>query len=153
MGILGTGPDAGTIGIMEVILLENAEPGVYSYSNKEQCEDRVHYRLPDDPQARMSAEVALNAYRTLGCRDAGRVDIKLDENGLPNFMEVNPLAGLHPEHSDLPILCRLSGITYSKLIEGIMVSALKRNGLPAPVQPSVYPLETARFLEEDIRRR
>jgi D-alanine-D-alanine ligase len=41
-------------------------------------------------------------------------------------MEVNPLAGLHPEHSDLPILCTKVGISYRELIDTIMRSALQR---------------------------
>ncbi|OQX15471.1 MAG: D-alanine--D-alanine ligase, partial [Desulfobacteraceae bacterium IS3] len=62
----------------------------------------------------------------LGCRDAGRVDIRCDKAGRPCFMEVNPLAGIHPEHSDLPIICNHLGIPYLKLIEGIVASAAKR---------------------------
>jgi len=49
---------------------------------------------------------------------------------------VNPLAGLHPEHSDLPILCTLGGISYRDLVGRIMDSALRRtaagNGGPGP---------------------
>jgi len=62
----------------------------------------------------------------LGCRDGGRIDLRADANGTPQFMEVNPLAGLRPGHSDLPILCGLAGMSYQELIAGIMHSALKR---------------------------
>jgi D-alanine-D-alanine ligase len=41
-------------------------------------------------------------------------------------MEVNSLAGLNPVRSDLPILCRLTGISYDQLITDILNSALKR---------------------------
>jgi D-alanine-D-alanine ligase len=41
-------------------------------------------------------------------------------------MEVNPLAGLHPEHSDLPIICAYLGISYRSLIERILSSAISR---------------------------
>ena len=50
----------------------------------------------------------------------------MDERGIPNFLEVNPLAGLNPTISDLPILCGLHGISYQSLVEMIMESALKR---------------------------
>jgi D-alanine-D-alanine ligase len=43
-------------------------------------------------------------------------------------MEVNPLAGLHPTHSDLPIIATLAGIEYDELIRSIMDSALARLG-------------------------
>ena len=74
----------------------------------------------------MSEEVALQAWKALNCRDAGRVDVKLDKNGVPNFLEVNPLAGIHPLHSDLPILATQQGISYSELIKMIIDSATKR---------------------------
>jgi D-alanine-D-alanine ligase len=134
VGILGTGEAAHPLGVMEVELLQGAESEVYSYLNKEECETRVRYVLVDDNQARKAVEVALKAYRALGCRDAGRVDLRCDAAGLPQFMEVNPLAGLHPEHSDLPILCTLAGITYQELIKEIVDSACRR--LPASRVPS-----------------
>jgi D-alanine-D-alanine ligase len=73
--------------------------------------------------------VALNVWKALGAVDAGRVDVKADRNGRMCFMEVNPLAGLHPVHSDLPILSKMIGIGYQNLIEMIMNSAVKRHRL------------------------
>ncbi|MGE5893289.1 MAG: D-alanine--D-alanine ligase family protein [bacterium] len=127
VGILGTGSDARAIGALEVKLLKNAEPGVYSFMNKELCEERVKYVLVEKTKILKEAvDVALRAYRALGCRDAGRVDLKTDGDGKICFVEMNPLAGLHPTHSDLPILCTQVGIPYSVLISGIIESALKR---------------------------
>jgi len=152
VGIAGTGRDAVALGVMEVHLKDNAEKDVYSYVNKENCEELVVYRLANDPMAQMAREIALAAWRGLGCRDAGRVDLRADVQGMPNFMEVNPLAGLHPEHSDLPIICNLSGITYHELIDMIMRSALKRLHLHPPtscvVEPSIpHHTLTAAFSE------
>jgi D-alanine-D-alanine ligase len=73
--------------------------------------------------------VALNVWKALGAVDAGRVDVKADRNGKICFMEVNPLAGLHPVHSDLPILSGMIGIDFQELMEMIMKSALKRHNL------------------------
>jgi D-alanine-D-alanine ligase len=44
-------------------------------------------------------------------------------------MEVNPLAGLHPVHSDLPIICTLVGIGFTELIGRIVSSARSRAGI------------------------
>jgi D-alanine-D-alanine ligase len=129
VGITGTGSSAQPIAVMEVELGEQAEAGAYSYLNKEQCESRVIYRLASDAEARAAAEVALAAWRALGCADGGRVDLRSDGAGQPCFLEVNPLAGLHPTHSDLPIMCGLAGIPYVELIGRIMKSALRRHGL------------------------
>jgi D-alanine-D-alanine ligase len=126
IGIVGTGHDAVALGVMEVHLKKNAEKDVYSYVNKENCEELVEYRLINDSMAQLAQETSLAAWRGLRCRDAGRVDLRADAEGIPHFMEVNPLAGLHPEHSDLPIICKLAGIPYHELITMIMDSALKR---------------------------
>jgi D-alanine-D-alanine ligase len=129
VGVLGTGPDARVLATMEVLLLPTAEAEVYSYANKEQSEEHCEYRLgrPDvDDEVRRVEELALAAYRVLGCRDAGRVDLRSDAQGRPNFLEINPLAGLHPQHSDLPILAGMVGVSYQELIEQIVRSAGRR---------------------------
>ena len=74
-------------------------------------------------------KVALDVWKALGAVDGGRVDVKADRNGRICFMEVNPLAGLHPVHSDLPILARMSGIDYQTLLERIVRSSLERHNL------------------------
>jgi D-alanine-D-alanine ligase len=129
VGIAGTGPAAHVLGSMEVVLLAGAEAGVYSYVNKERCEELCHYRPgrpEEDEEVRQAEALGLAAYRVLGCRDAGRVDLRSDARGRPHFIEVNPLAGLHPLHSDLPILCAMRGMTYHTLMEKIISSATKR---------------------------
>lgn len=126
VGIVGTGKEARSVGIMEVVLNSNAEQDVYSYVNKEQCEELVTYVRADDALAKQAGEIALAAWRGLGCRDAGRLDLRADANGVPNLMELNPLAGIHPEHSDLPIICTLHDISYRQLFEWILESASAR---------------------------
>jgi D-alanine-D-alanine ligase len=127
--IIGTDREAACLGTMEVLLLSKAEQGIYSYVNKKLWEDRVKYELvrPEaDPVVAQAENVALKAWRVLGCRDAGRVDIRCDEKGAAMFIEVNPLAGIHPTHSDLPIICNLQGIPFVRLIERIVASAARR---------------------------
>jgi D-alanine-D-alanine ligase len=129
VGVLGTGVDARPIGTLEVVLRPAAEAGVYSFVNKERCEDLVdyvHVRGDDDPVVAEAEDLAVQAWRALGCSDAGRVDLRCDGDGRPLFLEVNPLAGLHPEHSDLPILCRLAGMPYAELLRSIVESAWSR---------------------------
>lgn len=126
VGVLGTGENARSLGVLEVVLLGGADPDVYTYDNKEMCEERVKYVLASDAFARDAADLALRVWRGLGCRDAGRVDVRADERGRPSFIEVNPLSGMHPEHSDLPILAGLTGMTYRELIAVIVASASER---------------------------
>jgi len=137
VGILGTGPEARVLGVMEVRIEEEVAGAGYSYENKEHYEDRVSYRLvpveEGDGEARQAADTALAAWRTLRCRDAGRVDLRSDATGIPQFLEVNPLAGLHPVRSDLVILARLAGYDYQALIESIVDAFLTRNHMARPM--------------------
>ena len=64
-------------------------------------------------------------WRALRCRDGGRVDIRCDGEGRPYFLEVNPLAGLNPQHSDLCFLARFKGLAYQELIGLIMTFVLE----------------------------
>ncbi len=129
VGIVGNGDKTRSIGVMEVILLSDADAEVYSYRNKEFCEELVEYRAVDDPEARAAVETALACYRVLGCCDAARVDLRSDAAGKPNFIEINPLAGLHPEHSDLCIIAAKFGIGYQQLLDSIVAAAIQRHGL------------------------
>jgi len=126
VGIIGTGDNAFAPGVLEVSLTEKAEQGAYSYLNKEGWHGRIEYRLAADPLAKKAKETALTAWRGLGCRDAGRIDLRTDTNGVPNFIEANPLAGIRPGYSDLPILCDLAGMSYRELVNHIVLSARER---------------------------
>jgi D-alanine-D-alanine ligase len=130
VGILGTGRNAVVLGVLEVLLRSGAESGIYSFHNKEHYEALVDYRVADDADARAAGEVALAAWRVLGGRDAGRVDLRFDARGRPCFLEVNPLAGLHPVRSDLAIIARRVGLGYQGLIGRIVQSAQERVGCP-----------------------
>ena len=81
------------------------------------------------PGGAAGQRVALAAWRALGCRDGGRLDFRCDKEGQPHFLEANPLPGLHPQHSDLPILCGFAGIPYVNLIDRIVRSARRRIGV------------------------
>ena len=126
VGVLGTGAASRVLGVMEVVLKDERKSGWYSYHEKENWRTLVTYRLVSDTTATNAANAALALWKGLGCRDAGRIDLRVDERGIPNLLEVNPLAGLHPGHSDLCILADLRGMSYSTLIGEIMHSASAR---------------------------
>ena len=128
VGIAGNGNDARVLGVCEILLKPQAEANVYSLHNKELCEDLVTYARADDGEARLAGARALQAYRALECRDAARIDFRSDANGEPHFLEANPLAGLNPWHSDLPILAAQNGIKFVTLIGMILDAGLARYG-------------------------
>jgi len=133
VGIIGSGEESKAIGLMEVCFRESKTATVskqgsqiYSYHSKANYQELIDYTVPEKEVADACYEIALASWKGLGCRDGGRIDLRMDEKGIPNFMEVNPLAGLNATHSDLPILSRLAGISYKELIGKIMKSAIKR---------------------------
>lgn len=129
VGIVGNGGEARVLGVMEVVFKEGTDTD-YTALNKAEWQARMEYRLLDgDALGTRAREVALGAYRALSCRDAGRVDLRCDESGEPCFLEVNPLPGLNPVYSDLPILSRLSGVSYDQLLGSIVDAARRRWGL------------------------
>lgn len=126
VGIVGTGSYAHTVGIMEITITDKSAQSIYSLFVKENYHNRVEYTVPEPEVAQQCYKVALDAWNALGCRDGGRVDLRMDKHGVPNFIEVNPLAGLNLVYSDLPILAYKAGYTYTQLIKEIMESAAKR---------------------------
>lgn len=123
VGVVGHGDDAVTIGGMEVICADNLP---YSVEVKENYQNYCTYKALDPDIDEECRRVALGAWKALDAVDAGRVDLKADRNGRICFIEANPLAGLNPVHSDLPILARFYGIQYQQLLEMIMAAATKR---------------------------
>lgn len=124
--IVGSGNEARVIGTLELGYREKAEANAYTYLNKELCESLVDYFLTDAEAAARCERAALDTWRALGCRDGGRVDFREDEKGQLFVLEVNPLPGMHPSHSDLPMTCTAVGMSYRDLIAEIVASAARR---------------------------
>jgi D-alanine-D-alanine ligase len=155
VGLLGTGAKAHVLGTLEIVLRPAAEPNAYSYYNKEFCEELVEYRLvhgEEDGEVQRAEAIALQAWRAMGCRDAGRIDLRSDADGRPHVLEINPLAGLHPAHSDLPMLCQRLGMAYEELIDRLVCSAMERcpkkklqSALATALGAGPRPLTTSRY--------
>lgn len=127
VGVIGTGGSARILGTMEIEIRAQAGRVDYTFEAKEKCESLVRYSTPPMDELRRRVEaLALACYRRLECRDAGRVDIRLNGDGEAAFLEVNPLPGLHPHHSDLPMIATRAGMAYEKLIGSIIESAMTR---------------------------
>jgi D-alanine-D-alanine ligase len=136
VGIVGNSPPR-IIGVMRVLPTRKEERFIYSLEVKRDYLARVQYECPAKlPPLRLQAveEAALTVYRTLGCRDVARIDFRL-KDGIPYFLEVNPLPGLNPESSDLVILARLAGWSYEQLIESILEAAVRRTAENGSLRP------------------
>jgi len=131
VGLVGNGAELQSIGILRVVPLRPVEHFVYSLEVKRDWENQVRYECPPSLPAPLLArteEAALAAFQALGCRDVARADFRV-RDGVPFFLEINPLPGLNPDYSDLVILARHMGISYDSLIHRIVTAALKRYSL------------------------
>lgn len=132
VGILGN-EDPSVLGVMQIEIKDNPpEEAIYSLEIKREWEEKVCYHCPppvDSQLLKKIEEVALRSYRALECRDVSRVDIRVGKDGVPYFLEVNPLPGLSPVYGDLPIMARRMGWDYAMLVKTIFHHALKRYGL------------------------
>jgi D-alanine-D-alanine ligase len=81
-------------------------------------------RLGDDVTARVG-EVALEAYRLLGCEGFARVDIILEADGTPQLLEINAVPGL-TETSLLPQAAEAAGISFDDLVGRVVELAGRR---------------------------
>jgi D-alanine-D-alanine ligase len=127
VGVIGNDPPQ-VLGIMRVLPRDPSPRFIYSLEVKRDFVRQVRYECPAQiPPSSLEAveQAALTVYRTLGCRDVARIDFRL-RDGVPYFLEVNPLPGLNPETSDLVIQARLCDWSYSQLIEAILQAATER---------------------------
>ncbi|KAL1917142.1 uncharacterized protein VTP21DRAFT_4798 [Calcarisporiella thermophila] len=136
VGILGTGNEAKVIGIAEILYhTKPGKPKNIDTSPKWQdleYEDIASINLSPARDAVIIEveKIALAAWRVLGCRDCGRIDVRCDvmddKLAKPHILEVNPLPGLVPNYSMIVLLAEGSKIAYKDLIGQIVAEASKR---------------------------
>lgn len=124
VGVVGSGVSSHLIGAMEIVCKDNMP---YCNEVKENFEQYVEYKLvAEEDVLNECYRVAKQAWIALNGVDAGRIDLRTDRYGKICFIEANPLAGLNPKISDLPILCRMNGVSYRQLLSEIISSAVSR---------------------------
>jgi len=93
--------------------------------------DRLEYicpaRINHDLKKRLS-DLALRTYNAVECRDFGRVDFRVDNDGSVYVLEINPLPSLSTEDV-FGLIAKEIGISYQEMIGRILKSALNRHGL------------------------
>jgi len=131
VGILGN-EDPYVLGVMQIKIkgIPQSE-AVYSLEVKREWEEKVCYHCPPSIHPSLLKrieEVGLRSYQALECRDVSRVDIRVGEDGIPYFLEINPLPGLSPVYGDLVIMAKGVGWDYARLVKTIFHHTLKRCG-------------------------
>jgi D-alanine-D-alanine ligase len=111
------------------VFLEAEPLPVYSFEVKRRFEELVRYDIPaplTDGELEALERASLDAFDVLGCRDVARLDFRLDADGVPHFLECNPLPGLAPGIGDLTFIAAGAGLSYEELIREILDGALRR---------------------------
>jgi D-alanine-D-alanine ligase len=141
VAIIGNGEDAEVLPIVEIEYKDFPEGfiPVYSYEAKWILDTKENpldvFSCPANLTPELETKikhVALDAYKTLRCRDWSRIDIRLDANNIPNIIEINPLPGILPdpkENSCFPKAARTAGLSYNDMLNKVLFSAAKRNNL------------------------
>jgi D-alanine-D-alanine ligase len=127
VGIVGNDPPR-ILGMMRVTPRQPTERFVYSLEVKRDWANRVDYECPPKlPHETLSAleDAALQAFETIGCRDISRIDFRV-RDGIPYFLEVNPLPGLNPETGDIVLIARFMGMAHTQLVGAIVEAAMAR---------------------------
>jgi D-alanine-D-alanine ligase len=96
----------------------------YDYEAKYLADD-TRYLIPSGlskPKEREVQALCLKAFRSLGCRGWGRVDLMLDRRGRPYLLEINTSPGM-TDHSLVPMAARAIGLSYEALCVKILAGA------------------------------
>jgi D-alanine--D-alanine ligase len=130
VGLLGNPPR--TLPIVEVVYGDQNQAPIYDFDIKIEKRSDYFFDCPAKLEPKLKKQIealAVDSFRTLSCRDVARVDIRLDHEDKPTFIELNPLPGLTPGFSDLAVAALQAGLDYDQLVKQIVESALQRFSL------------------------
>jgi len=127
--VIGAGDEARALPVIRIV----APEGNYDYQNKYFTDD-THYLVPCGlPAGEETAiqELVLRAYRVLGCRGWGRIDVMIDgKTRKPYLLEINTSPGM-TGHSLVPMSAKAAGISYEDLCVLLLQSAALDSGVAA----------------------
>ena len=126
--IEGTELTAAILGDEPLPLVRIQSPGLYDYEAK-YFSDETQYFCPSglpEGQEKSIQELALQAYRIIGCQGWGRVDVMLSKDGKPSLLEVNTSPGM-TGHSLVPMAAKQAGLSFDELCLKILETSLERN--------------------------
>jgi len=122
--------------VVQVSMDGNADLGDRFYTYDMVCSSALQYICPAQITEELNIkmqELAVKAFQCVGCRDVGRVDFRVDKEGNPYVLEINPLPNLAKEDV-FNVFPYAMGSTYEEAINQVLNNALERNGLTREAQ-------------------
>jgi D-alanine-D-alanine ligase len=130
VGVIGNNPPV-AMPVVQYAIAGKTDLGNAFYTYHHVAEKLVEHICPariDEKLAGQLQDLAVRAYKSVDCRDFGRVDFRVDDKGRPHVLEVNPLPNLSQD--DVFVLFgKVVGLSYNQIINRILDEALVRNGL------------------------
>ncbi len=124
----GPVPSVRALPIAEIHLDDGSPDTFFSFEEKN-VPDKEELVCPVTPPGDSGSRMVDDARRVfdvLGCRDMARVDFRLGLDGVPYFLEINPLPGLSPYYSSFPAQAEVSGLSPRALVHLLVRNALAR---------------------------
>jgi len=141
VAIIGNNSDTEVLPIVEINFneLPNDLLPIYSFEAKWVVDTRENplniFTCPANIDTELEnkiKDISLKTYKVLRCRDWSRIDLRLDANGEPNIIEINPLPGILPNPEDnscFPKAARAKGLSYEEMVNKVLFIAAKRHNL------------------------
>lgn len=127
IGVMGN-DEIEVLPVQEIIFDRTDGKGFMTVDIK--ARDAVEVKCPADLLPDLSKRIknyAAEAYNILGCNGYARIDVRLDKDGIPYFLEINTLPGMQPDYSDFPRVAIAGGYSYVSLIQKLLVLTLTKN--------------------------
>ena len=125
VGVLGT-ENPEILPILEILVPEE-DYGSTIQTVDVKADNAVTRDVPADISDDLKEEIeeyVLKAYNALGCSEYARVDVKLDENGTPNVIELNALPALEWGYAHYPLMAEVAGYDFGELAEKLIEEAI-----------------------------
>jgi D-alanine-D-alanine ligase len=128
--LVGQGESAEALPVIKIV----PPQANYDFHHK-YFSDETKYLCPTglDPKINQQVqELALAAYKALGCRNWGRADVMLDQKtGKPYLLEMNTSPGM-TSHSLVPMAAKAAGVDYADLVLWLLSQTLEeKEGITA----------------------
>lgn len=127
VSVIGNGPPE-ILPVLQRAVEKRTGIGLHVLERRGQVPAEWEYEIPGDLSPHLEermADAALRIYEKLECRDFARVDFRVDREGVPWFLEINPLPTFAPDGT-FAVVAELMGMTHVQLLASVFEKAFQR---------------------------